>query len=404
VIELTIRLFDQNPYLLNCTSKVINTQKNKDKILITLDKTIFFPESGGQLSDKGWINDAKVLHVFEKDNIIYHEIDKEICDTVVSCKLDWPIRLDRMQQHCGEHILSGVFLKLYNSRNHGFHMGEDYVTIDMDLKNISSDMIKKVEEASNNIIYNNKSINFDIVDKIKADTLPLRKELKVDSDIRIVTIEDVDCVACCGTHPNSTAEVGLIKIIKTEKYKNMTRVYFNCGLRALQDYQLKHKIVNELCSIFSTGENSIITKTLSQSEKIKELSQELKKAKNSLLKTEAIKILENISYNFTFKNDIEDIPITKVFSQDKSFEDIQTLASFIMENKKTVVFMASEKDKKILLSHDGSFNLHCGKIYKDTIKNYNGRGGGGDKMAQGTFENIDDLKNFFNNTFQNKKL
>ncbi|SHH60920.1 alanyl-tRNA editing protein [Clostridium grantii] len=396
---MTIRLFDENPYLINCTSNIINMEKNNDDILITLDKTIFFPESGGQLSDKGWINDAKVLQVFEKDNIIYHKVDKDIPISTVECKLDWVVRLDRMQQHCGEHILSGVFLSLYNSRNHGFHMGEDYVTIDMDLKTISNEMIEKVEDAANKIIFNNNPIHFDIVDKSKADSLPLRKELKVDSNIRIVTIENVDCVACCGTHPNGTAEVGLIKIIKAEKYKSMTRVYFNCGLRALRDYQNKSKIVNDLCTIYSTDENSIKSKALSQSEKIKELSQELKKIKNLLLKDEATEILKNISYNSSIKNDLEEFPITKVFLQDKSFEDIQSLASFIMEDKKTVVFIASEKDKKILLAHDGTFNLHCGKIYKNTIKEYNGRGGGGDKIAQGSFESVDDLKNFFENIF-----
>jgi alanyl-tRNA synthetase len=93
-----------------------------------------------------------------------------------------------------------------------------------------------------------------------------------------------------------------------------------------------------------------------------------------------------------------------VFSQDKSFEDIQTLASFIIETKKTVLFIVSEKDKKVLLTHDGSFNLHCGKIYKNTIKDYNGRGGGGEKMAQASFQNLDDLNNFFNSTFLNTNL
>ncbi|GAA0181858.1 alanyl-tRNA editing protein [Clostridium sediminicola] len=395
---MTIKLFEGNPYLKECTSNVINIINDNEQILVVLDKTIFFPEGGGQLSDKGWINDAKVEYVFEKDGIIYHQIDKSITGEKANCELDWNIRLDRMQQHCGEHILSGVFLKLYNAHNHGFHMGEDYVTIDIDLKSIDKKMISKVEQESNKAINKNNSINISVVTKDDAIKLPLRKELKVDSDIRIVDINEIDCVACCGTHPHSTSEVGLIKIIKTENYKGMTRVYFKCGIRALKDYQNKHNIVNKLSKLYSTDENSIIEKTKSDIEKSKELIKELKSVKNKLLKYEAIEIIQNDSFNIKKTIDNEDFTLIKVLLKDKSFDDLQLLANTIMENQKSVLFLASKKDNRVLLTHDGSFKLHCGKIYKNNINTYNGRGGGGNKMAQGVFSNSEDLLSFFNNT------
>jgi alanyl-tRNA synthetase len=198
---------------------VISVSECDGSFLAVLDKTIFFPEGGGQPCDTGYIDDARVAYVFEKEGIIYHRIDKLIPEKKVLAKLDYDRRLDHMQQHCGEHILSGVFLKLYGGRNKGFHMGEDYVTADIDLEDITEEMVNKAEERANIDIYKSKLVKTYVVDKEQADKLPLRKELKVDSDIRIVDIEGVDIVACCGTHPRLTSEVGIIKVLKTEKYK-----------------------------------------------------------------------------------------------------------------------------------------------------------------------------------------
>lgn len=397
---MTIKLFDSNPYLRTCDSKVIEVINDNKDILVVLDKTIFFPEGGGQLSDKGWINGAIVDYVFEKDGIIYHRVNKAIEVKDALCKLDWTVRLDRMQQHCGEHILSGVFLSLYASKNHGFHMGEDHVTIDMDLKSINEEMLKKVEDEANKIIYSNYSINISKVTKEDAEKLPLRKELKVYSNIRIVDIDMVDCVACCGTHPHSTGEVGIIKIIKGEKYKGMTRIYFKCGERAFKDYQNKHNIVTQLSNLYSTDESSIVDKTKSDLEKSKELLRELKSVKNKLLKYETKELIKNNNYNFTKTIDDENFSLIKILFENKSFDDIQLLANNIMRDQKSVVFLASKKDNRALLTHDGSFKLHCGKIYKSTISTYNGRGGGGDKMAQGVFTKTSDLVEFFTNTLK----
>ncbi len=157
-----------------------------------------------------------------------------------------------MQQHCGEHILSGVIKSRYDGINKGFRMGEDYVTIDINLPQITSEMLKVIEQDANQAIYANVPIHIHQVDTLEdASKFDVRKQIMVNEDIRIVEIQGVDCVACCGSHPKSTGDVGIIKLLKAEKYKGMTRIYFKCGQRALADYQHKHTITSKLCKKYS---------------------------------------------------------------------------------------------------------------------------------------------------------
>lgn len=148
---MTEKIYDKNVYCCESYSNIIKIIEKDDDILLVLDKTPFFPEGGGQLSDKGFIDDAEVSYVFEKNNVIYHKVNHKPSGTNVKCLIDWNTRLDHMQQHCGEHILSGVFLKLFNGHNKGFHMGEDYVTIDIDTPQITNEMIELVENKANKL-------------------------------------------------------------------------------------------------------------------------------------------------------------------------------------------------------------------------------------------------------------
>ncbi|WP_461206753.1 alanyl-tRNA editing protein [Clostridium sp. DL1XJH146] len=391
---MTIKLYESNPYKKECVSLIEEIIHRENKIYVTLDKTIFFPEEGGQLSDNGYIDDIRVINVSIEGSRILHELEKEPLHSEVTCKLNWIKRLDHMQQHCGEHILSAAFLKLFNAPNLGFHMGEDYVTIDINLENVSKEMIFEVENYSNNVIFDNIDIDIFKVDKDKADKLPLRKELKVEEDIRIVQIKDVDIVACCGTHPKRTGEIGIIKILKTEKYKDLTRVYFNCGMRALKDYQSKHEIVTNINRIFSTDDNSILEKIIKNEDKIKTLNKEIKLYKFQAFQYEGDALISSSSNIIV---DGSEIPIIKKIYSDKSFDDLQDLAQTILNKFSCVVFFASNKDNRVIMMHDGTIKIHCGKIFKNDLSTYNGKGGGGDKIAQGIFKNNEDLNNFFEN-------
>lgn len=379
---MTEKLFYDDPYLKECQANIVEIINEDNNILVVLDKTIFYPEGGGQPSDTGKINDIKVTYVFEKNGTIYHQVERTPETKSVLCKIDFDRRFDHMQQHSGEHLLSGAILKLYGGNNKGFHLGVDYVTVDIDMNEIDENMINKIEEEVNNYIYLNESFKTYIVSKSECEKIPLRKQINVEEDIRIVEAKDMDCCACCGTHVLKTGEIGIVKIIKTEKYKGMTRIYFKCGKRALKDFENKHDIVTKLIRIFSANENDLVERIQSQCIEVDNLKKELSKLKKRFAEVEAKNIIENEKTQIVFRK-----------YSDKDFEDIQLLSSELSLRKYLIIFV-SLKDNKILFLNNTGNDINCGKVFKDSIKEYNGKGGGNASRAQGTFDNKEELIKF----------
>lgn len=382
---MTNKLYYENTYLKEWESEVKDVIQEKDRFLIVLDRTAFFPEGGGQPSDKGYIDDIEVIDVFEKDNVVYHVTENRPENKIVKCKLDFDRRFYYMQQHAGEHLLSAVLYKLYNTTNDGFHMGDDYVTIDNSITNMTEDMVKEVEITANEYIYKNLPILAYFVEKKDLEKLKLRKECKVEEDIRIVEIEGIDLIACCGTHVRSTGEIGLIKIIKTEKYKGMTRIYFKCGKKALEDYESKHDIVTNLSRHYALVEDKIVERANSDSNEIKKLLKDIKDLKEIVSSYVAQDIISNSNSN-TIVMDFFD----------KNFEEIQMINNEIFKIGKFVTIMVSEKENRVLFSNNLISSLHCGSIFKENLSKFNGKGGGSDKQAQAAFKNKEDMLKFKN--------
>lgn len=239
---MTIKLYDNDSMLKSCSAVVIACTPKDDKFLIELDKTVFFPEGGGQLADRGKLDTAIVSHVSEKDGHIYHHCDKElVVGQTVNAELDWNVRLDRMQQHCGEHILSWACYKLYQANNVGFHMHEDMVSIDLD-KELTDEELLAAELLTNEVIWDNRPIHIDYMDSTEAVKLKdkMRKfNEKLTGLLRIVSVENSDVCTCCGTHPPFAGMVGVVKVLRHEKHKGGCRVEFLCGKRALLDMDKK---------------------------------------------------------------------------------------------------------------------------------------------------------------------
>ena len=210
----TDRLFKDNVYLKETRASVTSVSQRNGKTLITLDKTIFFPTGGGQSCDLGQIGKFQVEDVYEYEDEIYHQVDCDPCSLQpglsVDLKIDWQRRFDNMQRHCGEHILSGIFYREFGGVNRGFHMGDQYMTIDISLEEgpkftkITWEMAKLAELEANRVIWNDLPvISRHFETKKDAQVLPVRKALAIEKDITIVCVgstdEPADCVACCGT-------------------------------------------------------------------------------------------------------------------------------------------------------------------------------------------------------------
>jgi len=378
-----MRLYYQNPYMSEWEAKIIHQIEKDGLYLIELSETAFYPEGGGQPRDFGWIDGIEVVDLVEEDEKIYHVVKEKINKETVTCRIDFERRFDHMQNHTGQHLLSAVFLEMYNAPTNSFHLGDDYLTIDIGLENINDKIVLNVENRVNELIFKNIPVKSYIVNLDEARKLPLRKLPPTNVDIRIVEIEGIDYSPCCGTHVKSLGEIGMLKILKTEKYKNMTRIYFKCGKRLLKDFQEKNIIINSLIKNLSVPQSEILLKFDSLQSEIKNLTRQL----NSLKELNAEFIAKELL------NESKENKIVKIF-EDKSFEEVQTIANKITSLRDDLVILASLKEKKVILAHNGSLDINCGKIFKEELPKFNGRGGGSPKFAQGSFETINDLNDF----------
>ncbi|MDD4363775.1 MAG: alanyl-tRNA editing protein, partial [Atribacterota bacterium] len=262
---MTKKLYHLDSYQTEFKAVILEKKLENNRTYLILDHTYFYPEAGGQLCDKGFIEGIPVIDVQERNGEILHFLKEEIDSnpgSTVKGEIDWEIRFDHMQQHTGQHLLSAVLLDLWNLDTLSFHMSEDVCTIDINDTEIDEAKLKCLEKKVNSIIYANKPIlNYYLEDqKENSGSINIRKIASLQEKMRIIEIENVDKNACGGTHCKATGEIGVIKIINWEHRKEKLRLYFLCGKRALLDYQQKHQITKQLANFFTTGIDQLIKK------------------------------------------------------------------------------------------------------------------------------------------------
>lgn len=245
------QLYYEDSYRTEFSATVINCQPKGSVFLVVLDQTAFYPEGGGQPADTGELDDAKVLDVHEAAGVITHTVDRPLAvGATVAGRIDWERRFLLMQQHSGEHVLSGVVKSRHNFDNVGFHIGTDGMTIDFS-GDLSDEDVTQAELAANQAVYQNLPVQISHPDPAERCQIDYRSKIELGDDVRLVTIPGADCCACCGTHVRRTGEIGLIKVLSRQKYKGGTRVSVICGIRALMDYARKNEQANALSSLLS---------------------------------------------------------------------------------------------------------------------------------------------------------
>ena len=231
----TKKLYYEDPFMTEFTAAVISCEQTEKGYEVILDATAFYPEGGGQPCDLGTLGDARVTDVQERGEQVVHDCDKPASGTVTG-KIDWQRRLDLMQQHTGEHILSGVICQKYGCNNVGFHIGAETVTIDFDAA-IPQEDIGALETAANRAIWENVPVICHYPEETVLKHLPYRSKKALEGPVRIVSVPGYDCCACCGTHLKTAGQVGLIKILSVVKFHQGVRMEILCGQRALFHYQ-----------------------------------------------------------------------------------------------------------------------------------------------------------------------
>ena len=383
------KLYYEDQYLKEFIAEVTEVIEKNNLYYVSLDKTAFFPGGGGQHCDLGYIDNHRVIDVIEENGKIYHVTEKRpIKIHRVNCKIDWDRRLDGMQQHLGQHVLSGCFFTLFNGNTVSVHVGKDISTVDIQ-GYLDEETIRKAEKMANEIIQENIKVEFLTPSKKELKKLNLRRDLpNTDEQIRIVKIGDLDINACCGVHPSRTLDLQAIKVKRWEKHKGATRIEYLAGKRAINDYFNKDEFRNKICRFLNCGEDDAINA-------INNLSSDLKSA---------------LSENREIKAEIGEYQIKDMIKEAKSIGDmyvvskiynggdlkyISKIAEKISLNDNMIVLFAVKFEDKANLIFSASKNISnvsMNDLLKDAITLIDGRGGGSKFMAQGGGKNCSNLK------------
>lgn len=379
---MTEKLYDKDSYITEFEAVVISLEKRDGYYYTVLDKTAFFPEGGGQPSDKGSLNDAEVSDVQIKDGIIYHKCDKALpLGERVTGKIDWERRFDFMQQHSAEHIVSGVAHSLYGCENVGFHLSEDIVTLDFD-KPLTKEQIAKLEKESVKKVFENNKITAFYPDKATLAELSYRSKKEIEGDVRIVSIEKVDACACCAPHVKSTGEVGVIKFISAEKLRGGVRLEMKAGGRAFEDYLLKHENTAKISSLLCVkAENTAL--------EVERLCEQTAKLRGEIVNFKRQAILAKVA-EFAPERDF-----TAEFEDCLEIKELQSFADALYKKAGGVRAVLSPKE-------DGFAFVICGdeeslaKLFAEFKAKFTVKGGGRGTMVQGTvFAQKNEISEFF---------
>ena len=255
----TKKLYHEDAYMTEFDARVVERREIEGKPAVVLDRTAFYPEAGGQSSDRGTINGVEVIDVIDDEGTILHVLAAPIEAETVHGVVDLARRFDRMQQHSGQHILSQAFYEVVKGATLSFHIGDEVSSLEIGVAKISDADLDRVEVRANAVVFEDLEIKTYFVPEEKIGAVPLRKPPKKGEDgmIRVVEVDRFDHSACGGTHCRRAGEIGLIKVIKWEKIRGNLRFEFVCGGRALRDYQDKNRIARHAAAAFSVAERDI---------------------------------------------------------------------------------------------------------------------------------------------------
>ncbi len=385
---MTKRLYYGDPYKKEFKSTIIENFFINDLPAVILNKTIFYPTSGGQPHDLGKFNDVSVIDVFirDSDGKIVHLLDEEINLSEVIGVIDWERRFDHMQQHSGQHILSRAFVNICGANTTGFHLGKESCTIDLDATNLNNLTISKVELLANQVVWEDRPIRSREVSAEEARSLDLRKVPdSIGAKYRIVDIVDFDRCACGGTHVARSGEIGVIKVIGTERRNKELRIEFICGQRALVDYQKKNSELKKISSRLTTGIGEIDRVVESLQNENKGYRRRIKKQSDELLSLEANSLLENADW-------VRDLRLVKQSVKEENSGNIRSLASKLVQQPHTLALLATPGNNSVFVfAASKDIDIDMNKLLKQVFAHLGaGNGGGTDKLAQGGGPTLDE--------------
>lgn len=376
---MTEQLYYQDSYIKDFEAVVLSCIPNGNHFEAVLDRTAFFPEGGGQCADTGVLHienrEIQVFDVQERNGEIIHFIDKEILpgQTVIG-ELDFQERFSKMQQHTGEHIISGIVHRRFGYENVGFHLGKEEVTMDYDGP-LTPEELRSIEYEANQVVAENREIRVYFPGTEELEKIPYRSKKELQGKIRIVEIQDCDICACCAPHVKTTGNVGLIKITNAIRYKGGMRLWITCGMRALEDYNQKEASVVQISNMLSAKQQEVTDAVKRLTEEIQQLKEKAAKMQERLvmgyLESEKVVLKENPNANLL------------LFEKELDAMAMRNFVNAGMELTKGVcgAFVGDEKQGfRYVLGSSGDIR----EIGKKLNAAFQGKGGGKPPMIQGS--------------------
>jgi alanyl-tRNA synthetase len=370
---MTDRLYYTDSYLTSFTAKVVDRADGGRRLY--LDRTAFYPTSGGQPHDLGFLDGVQVLDVVEEENRVAHLLAGPIGADTVEGKVDWPRRFDHMQQHTGQHLLSAVLAERLGCQTVSVHFGPEVSTLDLDVGTLSPDQIRDAEARANVAIGENQPVTVSFEEA--ATATGLRKASDRSGILRIVTIAGLDRSACGGTHVHATGEIGALLIRKVERVKKQARLEFLCGARAIRRARADYDILSGLAAAASSG--------------IDEMPQVLEGQREQLKAAMAASrsLAEEMS-GYRARAMVDAAPagpdgLRRILDQTPgaTVEDLRTLAHALIHHQKVVFAATIPEPATILLAASPDSGVDAARLLRETLTPLGGRGGGTARLAQG---------------------
>lgn len=381
---MTEKIYYKDAYIKEFDSEIVSvTSLDDGKFDVVLSATAFFPEEGGQSSDKGLIGCAKVVHAYEEDLCVHHITDAHPGEGVVHCTLDFAERYDKMQCHTAEHILCGIIHRLFGLENVGFHLGTDEITFDVDGV-LTREDLDRVETLANEAVFANIPIETSFPRPDELPMLTYRSKLELTENVRIVKIGEVDTCACCAPHVARTGEIGLIKILDFEKHRGGLRIRMVAGARALLDYRTKYANIKEISALLSEPQHTTAEALGRLLADFEETRARLKASRLELAR-EIAKREEGSEGNAVF-----------VFSE-WTLDELREFSNTMIDRVGgiLVTLCGAEGDYKYIIS---SKTVNLTQSIKEINSALTGRGGGKPGMVQGSFaSSLEEIKAYFLN-------
>ncbi len=383
---MTERLYYDASYMDEFMAYVTAAREKDGKHEITLNRSAFYPTSGGQPYDTGVIGEANVLDVYvDGEGEVWHVIDRPLHEgDEVLCKIDWARRFDHMQQHAGEHMLAGAVYRHFGGNTIGLHLGAEMSTIDVTMPDgsthLTGEQIRILEEDVNEQIQQDVPIRCWFPDEEELNELPLRKPPTVKEHVRIVAIGTKEMVACGGTHPSSAGQIGMVKIVDARPAKGKMRLGFICGMRAFRDYQKRMIVSDQAAEMFSTKVENLPDAIAKMQENIVSLQKEL----GGMRRAQAMRELEGLMENAQV---IDGAKVAAGTLPALTPDALRELASGLIGQGGVIALLASPKESGgylTLFARSEDISRDVGKLLREASAACGGKGGGKSDFAQGS--------------------